>query len=136
MQGRLRLRARRGHVVRRGKEYAEHGPGGQYDGRCLDRWADGHTGYYLYERGKQKDFAFVLADGRCEYNGEDCAPDDPRLLALIAQVVPVEVRPAAQAPPPATRPPSNRPMRRLVLPPQALSKAMATEVQSHAARRR
>ena len=57
----------------------------------------------------------MSADGTCEYNGEACAPDDPRLLALIAQVAPVEVRPAARAPhpPPAAHsPPSNRPMDR------------------------
>jgi hypothetical protein len=80
----------------------------------------------------------VSADGRYKYNGVACAPDDPRVLALIAQVAPVEVRPAAPAPhPPAPRhsPPSNRPMRRLVLPPQALAKAVATEVHPHAARR-
>jgi hypothetical protein len=97
------------------KLYAEHGPDGKYDGRHLQRWTNGHTFYYLYERGKQKDEAFVLADGRCTYNGEACAPDDPRLLALIAQVAPVEVRPAARAPHlPLARhsPPSHRPMDR------------------------
>ncbi len=80
------------------KVYAEHGPDGQYDGRRLDDWAGG-TWYNLYERGKQKDFAYVSANGRrCVYNDEACTPDDPRLLALIAQVAPVEVRPAAPAP--------------------------------------
>ncbi len=88
------------------KEYAEHGP----DGRNLRRWADGPnrytdgaTGYRLFERGEEKDSAVVCADGTCWYNYEACAPDDPRLLALIAQVAPVEVRPAAPAP--LTRPP-------------------------------
>ena len=56
----------------------------------------------------------MSADGSCwYYGGKACAPDDPRLLALIAQVGPVEVRPAAQAPhPPSARHshPSNRPM--------------------------
>jgi hypothetical protein len=81
------------------KFYAEHGPDGKYDGRCLGRYANGATYDRLYERGKQKAYAYVLADGTyCNYNGEVCAPDDPRLLALIAQVAPVEVRPAAQAP--------------------------------------
>jgi hypothetical protein len=95
------------------KDYAEHGPDGKYDGRYLGCYADGDTAYYLYERGKSKERARVWADGRCEYNGEACAPDDPRLLALIAQVAPVEVRPAARAPhPPSARhsPPRNRPM--------------------------
>ena len=89
------------------KVYAEHGPDGQYDGRRLYRYAVGHTlwstDYCLYERGESKEYAVVYADGTCEYNDEDCAPDDPRLLALIPQVAPVEVRPAAPAPPPANR---------------------------------
>jgi hypothetical protein len=80
------------------KVYAEHGPDGQFDGRWLGRDADGHTYYILYERGKQKVFAHVSANGTCMYNYVACAPDDPRLLALIAHVAPVEVRPAAPAP--------------------------------------
>ena len=97
------------------KEYAEYGPDGQCDGRWLYRDADGATHYFLFERGESKAHAYVSANGRCWYNGEACAPDDPRLLALIAQVAPVEVRPAAPAPlPPLDRhsPPSNRPMDR------------------------
>ena len=97
------------------KVYAEHGPDGKYDGRCLRRHAAGDTFYYLFERGKRKEYAFVFAHGTCTYHGEDCAPDDPRLLALIALVAPVEVRPAAQAiHPPSLHhsPPSSRPMDR------------------------
>jgi hypothetical protein len=88
------------------KDYDEHGPDGQYDGRRLVRWTDGDTWYDLFERGKRKDGAFVSANGPCLYNYVACAPDDPRLLALIAQVAPVEVRPAVPAPhpqSPATR---------------------------------
>jgi hypothetical protein len=86
------------------KHYAEHGPDGKWDGRCLGRIATGATGYYLYERGEEKAEAAVFADGTCQYNGKDCARNDPRLLALIAQVAPVEVRPAAPAPhPPPAR---------------------------------
>jgi hypothetical protein len=127
------------------KGYAEHGPDGQFDGRHLDRSAHGSIYYRLYEGGKQKANAYVYADGRCEYNDEACAPDDPRLLALIAQVAPVEVRPAAPQPQPATRHlPATRPQAivrwirvgRLVLPPQALAAAVATEVHPHAAHRR
>jgi hypothetical protein len=123
------------------KEYAEHGSDGKYDGRNLFRRAGGHTFYRLFERGDSKDYAYVYANGRCYHNGEFCAPDDPRLLALIAQITPVEVRHAApaEAPDPpslADSPPSNRPMRRFVLPPQALAKTVATEVHPHAARRR
>jgi hypothetical protein len=93
------------------KEYAEHGPDGKYDGRFLGRHADGDAWYYLVERGNPKAEAFVLADGRRMYNGVDCAPDDPHFLALIAQVTPVEVRPAAPAlHPPSPAPASNRPM--------------------------
>ena len=107
------------------KQYAEHGPDGQYDGQWLGRWANGDTVtltcYCMHERGEQTDSADVFADGTCMYNGEFCAPDDPRLLALIAQVAPVEVRPAARAPqPPLARPPTGAIVRwigRLVLPP-------------------
>jgi hypothetical protein len=77
------------------KVYAEHGPDGQCDGRYLYRYADVHTSYFLWERGERKESAYVFADGRCTYNWNACAPDDPRVLALIAQVAPVEVRPAA-----------------------------------------
>ena len=92
------------------KVYAEHGPDGRFDGRYLVRWADVHTYYRLFERGKRKDFTHVFADGRCKYNWEDCAPDDPRLLALIAQIAPVEVRPAAGAPhPPLASPLAPKP---------------------------
>jgi hypothetical protein len=81
------------------KDYAEYGPDGQYDGRNFGRSADGFAVYRLWERGIEKDGADVSADGRsCRYNGVVCAPDDPRLLALIALVAPVEVRPAAPAP--------------------------------------
>jgi hypothetical protein len=95
--------------------YAELGPDGQYDGRRLQRDADGHNLYRLSERGKAKESAVVYADGSCEYNGVACTPDDPHLLALVAQVAPVEVRPAAPAPHPPIAyhwPPSNRPMDR------------------------
>ncbi len=88
------------------KVYAEHGPDGKFDGRYLDRYADVLTGYLLFERGEQKESVTVFADGRCTYNNEACAPDDPRLLALIAQVAPVEVRPAA----PALHQPPSRPL--------------------------
>jgi hypothetical protein len=105
------------------KYYAEHGPDGKYDGRCLFRNAAVHrdayraTIYRLFERGEWKAEARVYGNFRhCVYNFEVCSPKDPRLLALIAQVAPVEVRPAASAPhPPLARPlapPSNRPMDR------------------------
>jgi hypothetical protein len=122
------------------KVYAEHGPDGECDGRWFGRSVNGDTVYVLFERGKCKEYAHVFADGRyCEYNTGGCARNDPRLLALIAQVAPVEVRPAAAAP--ATRhSPGTRPeaivrwMSRLVVSPQALAAAVATEVHPHAAR--
>jgi hypothetical protein len=97
------------------KSYAEHSPDGQWDGRHVVRNADGDTVYDLYERGKSKAHATVYADGGCKYNRVACAPDDPRVLARIAQVAPVEVRPAARAPYPPLAlllPPSNHPMDR------------------------
>jgi hypothetical protein len=75
------------------KFYADHGPDGKYDGRYLGRWTNGETWYRLYERGKETGSARVSADGTCKYNDEDCARNDPRLLALTAQVTPVEVHP-------------------------------------------
>jgi hypothetical protein len=86
------------------KVYAEHGPDGQFDGRYLRRYADGGTFHRLFERGEPKESADVYDDGYCEYNDVACAPDDPRLLALIAQVAPVEVRPAARVPHPPLAP--------------------------------
>ena len=82
------------------KEYAEHGPDGEYDGRYLGHFPAGYTVYGLYERGKMTDSAWVFANGSSLYNDVACAPDDSRLLALIAQVAPVEVlvRPAAPGP--------------------------------------
>ena len=123
------------------KDYAEYGPDGKYNGRCLVRTARGTTGYRLYERGEEKDHALVFADGTyCEYNYVACAPDDPRLIALIALVAPVEVHPVTPAPSrhsTATRPQAIVPrISRLVLLPQALAAAVATEVHTHAARRR
>ena len=115
-----------------GKVYAEHGRDGKFDGRCFDGSADGSTGYFLCERGEVKDFARVFADGDCEYNDETCAPDDPRLLALIALVAPVEVHPVTPAPSrhsTATRPQAIVPrISRLVLLLQVLAAAVATEV--------
>jgi hypothetical protein len=123
-----------------GEGYAEHGPDGKCDGRYFGRSAYGDTGYSLHERGEEKERALVSADGRCKYNDEACAPDDPRLLALIALVAPVEVRPAARAPRPPLVPTRLqaivRWIGRLVLPPQALAAAVAGEVHPNAARHR
>jgi hypothetical protein len=115
------------------KDYAEYGPEGDWDGRNLGRRAGGDINYCLVLEKRMQKCAYVYADGRCWYNGVAFALDDPCLLALIAQVAPVEVRPAPAI---ARHSPSSiRPMRRLVLHPQALATAVATEVHSHAARR-
>jgi hypothetical protein len=100
------------------KDYAEYGPDGEFDGRWLQRNAHMSIWYRLYERGKENAYARVYANGDCQYNRVACAPDDPRLLALIALVAPVEVRPAARAPhqPRAPHlPPSHCPMDRPAL---------------------
>jgi hypothetical protein len=112
------------------KVYAEYGPDGEYDGRNSFRNTDGDTEYRLYERGEWKEQAAVFANGSCSCNYDDCAPDDPRLLALIAQVAPVEVHPAAQAPPTRHSDPkqSSDGSAGSFCPPQALAKATATEV--------
>ncbi len=39
------------------KEYAEHGPNRQFDGRRLIRWADRVTDYILYERRRLKAYS-------------------------------------------------------------------------------
>ncbi len=86
------------------KIHAEHGPDGKCDGRYLFRNADGDTYYSLRlaltsaARRRSPQTCSPTAPAKpCWYNDEVCAPDDPRLLALIAQVAPVEVRPAAPA---------------------------------------
>ena len=83
------------------KQYAEHGPDGQNDGRCLDRDAYGTwTWYTLFERGKKMDGAIVSADGRCWYNGATSA----RACADSAG------RPGRGAPRIPSRPPATRPL--------------------------
>jgi hypothetical protein len=71
------------------KIYAEHGLDGT-SGRYLELDANGIAVYIRFEHGGTKDQAFVFLDGECDYNGESCTLDDPRVLALIAQVAPVE----------------------------------------------
>ena len=88
------------------KAYVEHGPDGQYDGRYMYHTSYGTTVFALFEREEVTEFAEVSwDDGTCDYNGEGWGPHDPRVLPLMAKVRPVEVRPTARAPPPATRRP-------------------------------
>jgi hypothetical protein len=78
--------------------YAEHCPKGKFDGRYLDKSTRGmFTGYVVFERGVRKQQAWLWADGECDYNDEECAPDDPRLLALIEHVGPVQALASAAA---------------------------------------
>ena len=80
------------------KIYAEHGPDGEFDGRYMDKSSSGmFTGYVVFERGARKQQAWVWADGECHYNDEECAVYDPRLLALIAHVDPVQALASAAA---------------------------------------
>jgi hypothetical protein len=88
------------------KAYAEFSPDGNNDGRHLCRDVYRATYYRLFERGESKNKATVWPNCRhCKYNDETCEPDDPRLLVLIAQVAPVEVRPASPSHPPGIAPP-------------------------------
>jgi hypothetical protein len=78
--------------------YAEHGPDGKFDGRYLDKSTSGmFTGYVVFERGVRKQQAWLWADGECHYNDEECALYDPRLLALIEHVGPVQALASAAA---------------------------------------
>jgi hypothetical protein len=85
------------------KVYADHGQDGNYTGRYVDRddrrYVDRNRKqfacYIMFDGGAAaaagpKEQAWVFPDGECNYNGEVCAQDDPRLLAVIAQVAPVE----------------------------------------------
>jgi hypothetical protein len=141
------------------KIYAEYGADGRYSGRCVRRSggasgsdfdvlahrsdrSEGWTEYTLYEHGEDKASVSVSSSGGCQYRdgegrgtfgrGESCKRDDPRVLKLIAQIAPVEVRraaPAAHPQSPRTRPQAIvRWISRLVLPPQALATAMAAQV--------
>ena len=76
------------------RNYSEHGR----DGWCQRSLArrNGSTSYFLVS-GEQQHRLVVFAEGYCMYNWDSCAPDDARLLALIAQVAPVEALASAAA---------------------------------------
>jgi hypothetical protein len=79
-----------------GTSYSEHGCDG-WCGRSLTRNSvKGNTSYFLV-RVEETHRLLVSADGFCMYNWDVCAPDDPRLLALIAHVAPVEALASAAA---------------------------------------
>jgi hypothetical protein len=68
------------------------------DGKAHGRWlrcnAGGGTRYYRYEHGSEKEYAVLLANGTCEYNGKACRADFAPFVALRAKVVPIKARPA------------------------------------------
>ena len=49
------------------KEYAEFGPNGQVEGRCMYQLANGGLVWCMIERGESKANAHVLPNGRCRY---------------------------------------------------------------------
>lgn len=56
----------------------------------------GLAGYYVFEHGEVKERGWTGSAG-FEYDGAFCAADNPRLLALIAHVAPVEALARAAA---------------------------------------
>ena len=94
--------------------YGEHGRFGEVDGRSLHALSD-RVVYRVYEGGDLKASAVKHATGRCTYNDEICAPHHPPFLAIIAQVGPVEVRPATAAPSPGLATLSRRSTRGFAL---------------------
>ena len=123
-----------------GHEYAEHGPDGHFDGPHLALSAWGTRDFRVFRHGEEIEHGSVRPGGSgtgCTYKYVACAPDDPRLLALIAQVAPVEVCPATAAPSPVLATLSRRCNRGFAgsfCPPQALATAVASEVHTHTAR--
>ncbi len=78
------------------RSYSEHGCDG-WCGRSLARNSvNGDTSYFLV-RGEESHRLVVYPDGFCMYNWDVGAPDDPRLLAVIAHVAPVEALASAAA---------------------------------------
>ena len=85
-----------------GKAFAEYDPYGKLDGRFVYLSRDANVpgrlaGYILFEHGAPKERAWFHGTGELSYNGEFCAPDDPRVHDLKARVVPVEALAAAEA---------------------------------------
>ena len=79
-----------------GKIYAELDFDGKYHGRNLREYKSRRI-YAEYDRGNMKDSVALFTNGKCVYNHEVCARDDPRLLAFLKLVAPVEVLPATAA---------------------------------------
>ncbi len=73
---------------------------GKGHGRALGFWADGDTVYRRYEHNSVKEYAVLLADGTCEYDGKACRADYAPFAALQAMVVPIKARPPPVPPQP------------------------------------
>ena len=117
-----------------GRIYAELDVDGDFHGRNIREYKDRRI-YAEYDCGNMKDSVALLTNGKCVYNNEICARDEPRLLAFIALVAPVEVLPATAAPYPSSPNPRHQAtvIFRPVLPQQALGTAVASEVHPHGA---
>ena len=74
-------------------EFVEFDADGEAHGRDLACDADGDTGYTLFEHGNDKEYAWLYADGTCEYNDEVCRADYPPFVQLQATVLPIKERP-------------------------------------------
>jgi hypothetical protein len=59
-----------------------------------DADGDGDTGYNRFEHGSRKEYAFLWADGTCEYDYKACSADYAPFAALQAMVVPIKARPS------------------------------------------
>ena len=90
-----------------GKIYAELDCDGKYHGWNIREYKSRRR-YALYDRGNMKDSVALFTTGKCVYNDEVCARDDPRLVAFIALVAPVEVLPATAALYPSSPNPRHR----------------------------
>ena len=65
---------------------------GREHGHTVEHWSVGDVVYYLHDRGTVVLFARVRANGASDYEGQRCAADDARLLALRAAALPIAVR--------------------------------------------
>jgi hypothetical protein len=79
------------------KFFVECDADGKPHGRNLLCYADGATGYRLFEHGGWKEEAVLAADGNCYYNGEICLADFPPFVKLKAKVLPIKARPIAHS---------------------------------------
>jgi hypothetical protein len=98
------------------KTYAEHGRNGKFDGRCLRRYDDGDTDYYLFERGEPKDFDTRVCQRHLHVQRRGLRAGRPALACADSARRAGRGAPRSPSPrrPPLARhsPPSDRPMDR------------------------